>query len=388
MDPSSLLSGVLGIRLTLWLGKVVAVPAPFFVVEALKGAQVSLSDEGRDGFQLSFTIGRAGVGILDNLLVASPLLLPFNRVILQVWFGVFPEVLIDGFITRREINNSGDPGQSTLTIHGEDMRVLMDLNENAMPYPNMPPEVRVQTILMKYLPFLGTPPITIPAKVPDLHLMTDRIPVQSCTDYQYVEGMAKKTGYVFYVEPQAPMLNLAYWGPDKDLPFPVQRPLSVNMGPDSNIDSIRFIYDTLQPTMVMGFTTDKRTGLPVPVASLPVARAPMTPLPVAIAQQPNVRRVFPKQSQSLDPMQVLAKAQALTDQSNDAIEAQGELDAVRYGHVLRARRRVYVRGAGLLQDGLYYVKKVTHDIKLGEYKQSFSLRRDGHGPLLPVVPPL
>lgn len=139
MDASSLLSGVLGIRMTLWLGKAVAVPAPFFVVEALSEAHVSLSDEERDGFQLSFTIGRAGVGILDNLLVASPLLQPFNRVILQIWFGIFPEILIDGYITRREVYNTGEPGKSTLTIFGEDMRVLMDMNESAMPFPQYAP---------------------------------------------------------------------------------------------------------------------------------------------------------------------------------------------------------------------------------------------------------
>jgi hypothetical protein len=38
---------------------------------------------------------------------------------------------------------------------------------------------------------------------------------------------------------------------------------------------------------------------------------------------------------------------------------------------------VGVRGAGLAYDGLYYVDSVTHNIKRGEYKQSFSLSRDG-----------
>ena len=36
-----------------------------------------------------------------------------------------------------------------------------------------------------------------------------------------------------------------------------------------------------------------------------------------------------------------------------------------------------VRGAGLAYDGLYYVNSVTHNIKRGEYKQSFQLSRDG-----------
>jgi hypothetical protein len=48
---------------------------------------------------------------------------------------------------------------------------------------------------------------------------------------------------------------------------------------------------------------------------------------------------------------------------------------------------VSVRGAGLAYDGLYFVKSVTHDIKRGEYKQSFALGRDGLVSLTPVVIP-
>ena len=59
--------------------------------------------------------------------------------------------------------------------------------------------------------------------------------------------------------------------------------------------------------------------------------------------------------------------------------ADGELDTVRYGHVLRARRLVGVRGAGLTYDGLYYVRRVTHTIERGSYTQSFALSREGTG---------
>jgi hypothetical protein len=50
---------------------------------------------------------------------------------------------------------------------------------------------------------------------------------------------------------------------------------------------------------------------------------------------------------------------------------------LRYGSVLRAHQLVGVRGAGSTYDGLYYVRTVTHNIKRGEFKQSFTLSRDG-----------
>ena len=72
--------------------------------------------------------------------------------------------------------------------------------------------------------------------------------------------------------------------------------------------------------------------------------------------------------------------------ASDAITGSGSLDVLRYGHVLRARMMVGVRGAGLTYDGLYYVNSVTNDIKRGQFKQSFNLSRDGLVSNTPAVP--
>ena len=63
--------------------------------------------------------------------------------------------------------------------------------------------------------------------------------------------------------------------------------------------------------------------------------------------------------------------------SSDAITASGSLDVMRYGRILRSRQLVGIRGGSVAYDGYYYVNSVTHNIKPGEYKQNFSLSRDG-----------
>jgi hypothetical protein len=73
-------------------------------------------------------------------------------------------------------------------------------------------------------------------------------------------------------------------------------------------------------------------------------------------------------------------------QSADAVTGTGTLHVTRYGGLLKGRQLVGVRGAGLAFDGLYYVKSVTHQMKRGEYKQSFTLARNGLVSTLPVVP--
>ena len=69
------------------------------------------------------------------------------------------------------------------------------------------------------------------------------------------------------------------------------------------------------------------------------------------------------------------------------VSASGQVDVLRYGKILNARGLVGVRGAGLTYDGLYFVKSVTHNIKHGEYKQSFSLTRNALISFTPVVVP-
>jgi hypothetical protein len=68
------------------------------------------------------------------------------------------------------------------------------------------------------------------------------------------------------------------------------------------------------------------------------------------------------------------------------VTAQGEVDVLRYGTVLRARRLVGVRGAGMAFDGLYFVQTVQHQIRRGSYTQRFTLVRNGLISTLPRVP--
>lgn len=77
----------------------------------------------------------------------------------------------------------------------------------------------------------------------------------------------------------------------------------------------------------------------------------------------------------------------LMNEGNTAVSGNGTVDVMRYKKILRPRMLVGVRGASITYDGLYYVDSVTHNIKKGEYKQSFTLSRDGlisNTPLLPA----
>jgi hypothetical protein len=376
---------LLGTHLTLLIGPNVPVPAPPPFLEALDSATVTHSDEGRSGFQLMFRAGRGTTDILDYALLASPLLRPLNRVILVVTFGAIPQVLMDGIITDQQFSPSNQPGESTLTVTGEDVSVMMDLEEKSVEHPAQPEAIIALKLIAAYAQY-GMIPRVIPPPSIDVPLPTERIPVQQGTDLEYLQQMAARFGYVFYVTPgPAPLTNTAHWGPPVRVGVP-QKAISVNMGPNTNAEISNSRYDSLAPTFVTGQVQDRRVNQVVPIQTFASTRLPLVSQP-AWATQRQVRTRQFRQS-GLDTMQAFTRAQAETDASTDrVVEVAGELDASRYEALLQPRGLVGVRGVGYSYDGFYYVKRVTHNIRKGEYQQSFSLTREGLGAISPVVIP-
>jgi hypothetical protein len=382
------MSSLLGVRLTLLLGPTVARPAPLTFLDSLSGVEVEHSDEQRSGFQLTFRVGRRGVlDLLDYPQLRSPLLAPFNRVILIVTFNVRPRVLMDGVITHVELSPGDESGTGTLTVTGEDVSAMMDLEERAVEHPALPDPAIVAKLLARYARY-GLVPVIVPPKVSEPPLPIERIPVQVGTDRDYLELLAERHGHVFYLTAgPAPFTNTAYWGPPRRLGLP-QRALSVNFGADTNVTSLSFRHDALKPAFVDGDIQDARFNRKFPVKTFVAQRVPpLSVRPTWLAHRAKTRTV---RLRACTPSLSAAygRAQAFTDASTDStLTATGELDAARYGEVLRARELVGLRGAGFAHDGLYYVKAVTHRLGRGSYTQSFTLTRDGLGSTVPAVRP-
>ena len=376
---------LLGTLLTVLIGKGAPLPAPLLLMDNLDSVEVTHSDQGRSGFQMVFRAGRSRTDLVDYGLLTNPLLKPLNRVVLLVTFNAFPEVLMDGIITHSELNPGNAPGSATLTVTGEDVSIMMDLKERPVEHPAQPEAVIALKIIASY-PKLGLIPVVIPPPTVDIPLPTERTPVQQETDLQYLQDMAARFGYVFYVTPgPAPLVNTAYWGPPKRIGVP-QRALSVNMGPNTNVATINFQYNALQPTFVEGRVQDRQTGQDMPVQTRTSTRIPLSSQPAALTQSDVRTRQF--RQTGLNTVQAFARAQGETDASVDQVlTATGELDTGAYEAILKPRGLVGLRGAGYSHDGMYYVKRVTHRLRKGEYKQSFTLTRDGLGAITPVVIP-
>jgi hypothetical protein len=368
------------VRLSLRIGRVVPTPAPAELMTALESVEVNQSDDGSagfgQGFQIVFRAERNPAITSQYTLTKHPLLQPGGRVIISVTLNARPEVLIDGIITHHQFTPGRD---ARLVISGKDLSVLMDMVELGVPYPGLNHTAIVALVLAKYAAF-GILPMVIPPLSEWTTTPLAKVPFQRGTDRGYLRTLAESHGYIFGIRPgPAPMVNYAYWGPLIKLSSP-QKALNVDVGASTNVESIDFAYDALAPEQVYGLVHLRDAKIPAPVLSLiSLDLPPLASKPALIANQPFVRKTM-LSYQGNSVVEAYAQAQSRTNRSAaGVVVGTGTLNALRYRALLTAPGIVGLRGAGETYDGYYYVKDVKHQISPGEYKQSFTLTREGLG---------
>jgi phage protein D len=291
-----------------------------------------------------------------------------------------PIPLFNGVITHHQVAPGDAPGQAVLTVTAEDVSFLLDRIEVNKPYKNLADFAIVSQVLLQHAQHgVMSPHVIVPTQ--QVRSETDYVVRQHETDLAFVKRLAKQNGFTFYLEPGAFGVSHAYWGPQVRTGTP-QPALTTNMGEWTNVRSLSFTADARLPVQANGRFLDPVSKAPSPIPTMPQARAPL-----AAAPMPAQREIFLRDTAPATSADASVKARAAELDVEDPVSGSGELDTVKYGHVLRPRRMVGVRGAGHAHDGLYYVRRVTHILARGEYTQRFTIAREGRGSLVPVVAP-
>jgi hypothetical protein len=343
------------------------------VLDALESVKVTSKAVGTSGFELTFKLD-VNSPLQTLFLIGGDVTIPLVRVVVAVTLNGSQEVLIDGIMTDHHIGTDVTAAKTTLTIIGEDLTRAMDyLDFSGLPLPAMPAEAQVLLALAKYL-VLGVVPMVIPSVLVDIPIPIDRIPRQKGTDLKHIRRLADSVGYVFYLDPgPAVGTSIAYWGPQIKV-GPVQPALGIDADASSNVEQLQFSFDNDHKTLPIVIIQEPTTKLPIPIAvgDITPLNPPLGLIP-PIPKKIEITTVAAKWSAMRAALIAMAKA----SKSAECVRATGSLDVLRYGTVLKPRKLVGVRAAGTAFDGLYYVESVTHQIKRGEYKQSFELSRNG-----------
>lgn len=371
--------------LTLLLGATVPLPAKPELLRSLEQVQVTVSQDEASGFQIRFRAARVGPAAFEDYpLLRSSQLKPFNRVVIVVTLRAQPHVLMDGVITDIQHQPAQGAQAGLITVTGEDLTVLMDMEERQKEHACLNAPAIVMQLLLKYARY-GVLPKVAPVGATAPPSLVERIPVQCETDLEYIQLLARRAGFVFFLSPgPVPGTSTAYWGPPPRIGLP-QKALTANMGTSSNVESIDFRVDSLGPTPLAGYVQDPRTGGRRELASKSGREPPLAKDPAAdIARKHGRLRRFRESGLTVAEAQARMNSRFGTSATN-AVVGNGQLNALAYGGVLQARKLVGVRGVGRTHDGLYLVTQVTHTLQRGSYTQSFTITREGTGTTTPVV---
>jgi hypothetical protein len=343
-------------------------PLPEPLLLALKQIEIETSTDQASIFRLRFELSRSALGDWDVLQI--DLFQPKTPIRISVYLGLLPETIINGYVREAHLDNSNQPGKSTLEVVGMDATsMLMNHHDKVVPWPNMADFAIAATIFGQYSVIPQTTP------TPPSRTVLQTTTIQRTTDIRFVKQLAKRNSYECYVQPD-PILGLdtGYFGPPQTTTSP-QGVLSVDFGIATNTENFNVRYDMLQPTSVLATAIDPVTKAPLPGSATFALEPPMGLLAtLGRILSPPVAR--PAGSDAANATELMTNSRSITNRSSRAIHGTGEVDGLKLGKVLRPGLPVAVRGAGLEHSGYYYVTQVKHTLSNDKYTQHFDAWRN------------
>jgi phage protein D len=282
--------------------------------------------------------------------------------------------LISAYVMDVDTTFSAEPDGSEFTVTAMDPTVLMHLEEKVKPWPNqMDSDVAAAIFSDRNYGFTPVVESTRWSRQENDHTL-----IQRGTDIQFLHQLADRNGYECFVEMNDAGAIEGHFHPPKHDRQP-QGTLTVNMGSATNVNKFHAKFDMLGPTTAQATTLDPDDASPQHGRADETKQADgMGDRPAAAADRP--RRVLLSQLGMAQAGEVQRFAQAIVDRSSWSIVAEGEINTVAYGGILKAKQPVLVRGIGRQFSGRYYVERVLHTIKGdGSYTQQFTLRRNAVG---------
>jgi phage protein D len=282
--------------------------------------------------------------------------------------------LISAYVIEIDTNFASEPNGSLLTVTAMDPTVLMHLDEKVRAWPNMK-DSDVASAIFSDASYRFTPVVesTRWSRQENDHTL-----IQRGTDIQFLHQLAGRNGYECFVEMNGDGEIEGHFHPPRH-DGQAQGTLTVNMGEATNVNRFHAKFDMLGPTTARASTLDPDD------ASAQQGQADDATQADGMGDQPAVpadrpRRVLLSQLAMAQAGEVQRYAQSVVDRSSWSIVAEGEVNTLAYGGVLKAKQPVMVRGVGRQLSGRYYVERVLHTIGSdGSYVQRFTLRRNATG---------
>jgi phage protein D len=336
--------------------------------ESVLSLEVELDDELAAMFTLRLAMAQRPDG--HWTVVDDDRLTVWQPVRISAGFDDGVDELIHGVITHLRSDFAADPAACTMEIWGMDRSTLLDRTEVRKDWPNR----RDSDIASEIFRAHG---LTLQVEdSPVSHDESVSTVIQRETDIQFLTRLALRNGFECYVEGTTGFFRPPQYN---EPPQPV---LAAHFGDDTTLSRFSVQVDAATPaeytTAQLSRTTKEIVNVTATTTTQPVfgATGSAALLPAGV---PRARTVL-AQAVTTGEAELTALCQSGFDGSEWFVHGDGEIIANHYGHVLRPRGTVTVKGVGETHSGVYYVSHVTHSFTNDGYIQRFRARRNGLRP--------
>jgi hypothetical protein len=290
----------------------------------------------------------------------------WNKTTIAAGFESGMEDLIAGYITHVKPHFDPDPSQCMREIWGMDNSVQMDREEKLRDWPNKKDSDIASEIFNLY----GMTPVVEDTAI--VHDEAVSTMIQRETDIQFLKRLALRNGYECYLDGEKgyfrkPQIDAA--------PQPV---LAVLFGDETNLNRISLEINALEPVNVTMSQIDRvgKTILDVSTVSSQQTMLGKKDAVGLLATGINPGQVYIGMNVATGNPEMTALCQGIFHQAEWFLTGDGEIAGNHYGHVLKPRGTVTIKGIGETYSGVYYVSHVTHSFTAAGYSQNFRVKRN------------
>lgn len=288
----------------------------------------------------------------------------WKPITIKVGFADGMEDVISGYITHVRPDFDPDLSRCTLEIWGMDGSVLMDREEKLHAWPNET-DSSIATQIFRLYSFSSMVDETQVAHDEAISTI-----IQRETDIQFLKRLALRNGFECYVEGTTGFFRK----PQVDAP--PQPVLAVHFGEETTVNRLTFEVNALTPARVTMLQVDRHSKAVLEATATgsqqPALGATGSVPPAGIPQG----QVYVRMNAATGLPEMAALCQGLVDEGAWFVTAEGEIAGNQYGHVLKPRGTVTIKGVGETYSGVYYVTHVNHTLTPHGYTQFFRAKRN------------
>jgi phage protein D len=351
-------------------------PAEDDLYAALSLVEVEENVDLPGAIQLQLPVSRSAEA--DLTFISDARLRPFANLALVAQIEDGPaECLFDGFVLAHKAHIETGVTSSTLSVWGQDAEWLMNLEEKAREWVDVTDADVASAIYGEY----GIEPAAENSEDDSpAHTEAGHTLMQRASDIQFLRRLARSNGKVCRVAcAGTPGQRTGYFAKPQLDGEPVAI-LKLNDPETWTVDALDIDWDVTRPTAVKTrqalFNDDSEDG-----AGAEASDSGLSLLDERGAQDFSGQAMTVLLTAPVDDAGELSlRASAVLREAGWFVRCQGEADAGRLNHILRAGTVVQIEGIGALHSGKYYVWSVRHSLNADAHKMKFVLVRNAVGP--------